>query len=411
MGKRRFAAVGMACTVALVLSACGNDNGGGGDNGGGATAQGTLDIGVVNQLSGPTAAGAAPLNQGIKARFATYEDDGGKCADALDFNIIEADDQGSPQGNVAAVQKLVQQDKVYAILQASPFFFAGIDFMTTQGADTPVVGYALDGPSPQWYEFDNNLFSAFQLPVPEDVYSPLGEFLSGKGATTVSGVSFNNASSQAGLENGLQSAEAAGIKRGYVNTTLQFGSTDVGPIVLGILDSGSDAVYLAITPDTALAIIGGLAQAGWEGTALLPTGYGPELLASEPARQAAQGVSFNIGSAPVETGNEAAVRESEAIAKETGEKAGPVGFYANVGWLSADLFLYGLEQAGCDASQQEFIDTLRKNQDYDAGGLLPAKVVFDSTDYPEACGYFLTLTGDKFVPDSNEPICGGLVSK
>ena len=35
----------------------------------------------------------------------------------------------------------------------------------------------------------------------------------------------------------------------YLNTTVDFGSTDVGPLVLGIKNSGADAVYLPLVAD------------------------------------------------------------------------------------------------------------------------------------------------------------------
>ncbi|SEO82770.1 ABC transporter substrate-binding protein [Trujillonella endophytica] len=409
--KRTAAYLGLACTVAMLASACGSDDeaGGGGEGGGGIAAEGTVKVGLVNHLSGPNAAGSEALRAGVEARFATYESEGGACAGDLDFEVVEADDQSSPQGNLTAVQSLVQQEEVYAIISASPFFNGGIGWMTTQGAQTPVVGYALDGPQPQWLEFDNNLFSAFPLPVADDVYSSLGDHLAGKGATKLAGVSFAAESSQAGLANGLASAEAAGVEVVYENTNVQFGSTDVGPIVLGILDSGADSVYLAITPDSGLAVVAGLRQAGWDGTILLPTGYGPELVESGVGAQIAQGVDFTTSIAPYELGSDAAVRLAEAIAQQTGDEVGTVGFYENVGWVSTDAFLHGLDAAGCDATQQELMDTMRGLTDFDAGGLYPSALPFDSKDYEQSCSWYLTLTGEEYVLDGDEATCGGLV--
>lgn len=408
MGIRGTAATAIACSAALLLTACGSDDEEG--KAAGASASGTIDIGLVNSLTGSASITSQGLRAGVEARLAAYEDAGQGCADDLDFNVVEVDDQSSAQGNLAAVQRLVQQDNVYAILSTSSFFFGGIDFMTTQGADVPVLGYALDGPQPQWLEFDNNLFSAFPMAVATNVYSGLGEFMAGQGATKVAGVSFSTPSSQAGLENAMGSVDAAGLQRAYINSTVPFGSSDVGSIVLGIIDSGADGVYLAISPDTGLAIAAGLRQAGWNGTILLPTGYGPDLLASDPSRAAAQGVSFSVQVAPYELGSEAATLEADAIAKRLGQEPGPVSFYENNGWVTADLLLYGLEAAGCDATQQELMDALRASDDYDAGGLLPRPTDFTSATYDESCSYYLTLEGDRFVPVGDEPLCGHLVS-
>ena len=48
------------------------------------------------------------------------------------------------------------------------------------------------------------------------------------------------------MSNTKYAAPAAGSKAVYTNTTVDFGSTDVGPIVLGIKNSGADAAYYAM---------------------------------------------------------------------------------------------------------------------------------------------------------------------
>ena len=59
------------------------------------------------------------------------------------------------------------------------------------------------------------------------------------------------------------------------------------------MDSGDDAVYTTINFDTSLALVAGLHQAGWDGTFISPTGYGADLLGSQPAVQTGQGVIFS----------------------------------------------------------------------------------------------------------------------
>ena len=180
-------------------------------------------------------------------------------------------------------------------------------------------------------------------------------------------------SSQAGLESGFASIEAAGLEIGYTNNSVQFGSTDVGPLVLGILESGDDAVYTTINFDTSLALVAGLRQAGWDGVFISPTGYGADLLASEPAVQIGQGVIFSNAFTPVEN-DTPATQELSAALQEQGNESGIPGFYESQGWFGADLFLYGLEKAGCDADQADLISTLQETDDWDANGLYPRPI-------------------------------------
>src|SRR5215207_4656264 len=100
MRSRGMAAVGMACAVALVVSACGSDDeeSGGGEGGADAGgAGGTVQVGLLTSLSGPGAAAAADSIRGAEARFAAYEDAGEGCAGDLDFEIVEADDTPAPR--------------------------------------------------------------------------------------------------------------------------------------------------------------------------------------------------------------------------------------------------------------------------------------------------------------------------
>ena len=268
-----------------------------------------------------------------------------------------------------------------------------------------MFGGAWDG-ADQWNGEDNNLFNSGVVPDYDTVYTSYGDFFKEQGATKVAGIAYVSPSSQAGLEAGLASIENADLDVAYTNDSVQFGSTDVGPLVLGILDSGADAVYTTINFDTSLALVAGLKQAGWEGTFVSPTGYGADLLASEPAVQIGQGVIFSNAFTPVEVGNEATEQMKTAL-QAAGNESGIPGFYESQGWFGADLFLYGLEQAGCDTDQAGLISTLQETDDWDGNGLYPTPVKQSTTAVDEQCSYYLTLEGDGFVPlNDGEPFCG-----
>ncbi|MGY1743882.1 MULTISPECIES: ABC transporter substrate-binding protein [unclassified Blastococcus] len=410
MRRRGLAAVGAACVVALVLSACGSDDedsgdGGGGGGGGG----GTIDVGILTSLSGPNATAAQGSIRGAQARFDAYEEAGEGCAADLDFSIVEADDTSSAQGALAGAQKLIQQDQVFAMINVSAFFYGASPFLTTQASTVPVFGGAWDG-AQEWSAPDNNLFNSSLVPNYEKTFTTAGDFLQSQGATKVAGIAYVSPSSQAGLEQAINSIEAADLQVGYTNNSVQFGSTDVGPLVLGILDSGDDAVYTTINFDTSLALVGGLKQAGWNGVFVAPTGYGADLLGSEPAVQAGQGVIFANAFTPIEVGTEATEQLKTAL-EAAGNEFGIPGFYESQGWFGADLLLHGLEEAGCDATQEELISTLQETDDWDAGGLYPQPVPQSTVDYDQQCSYYVQLEGDGFVVlNDDEPFCGEAVS-
>jgi ABC-type branched-subunit amino acid transport system substrate-binding protein len=407
MRRSGMAAVGAACILTLVMSACGNDDSGGG---GGRSGDGTLTVGVLSTLSGPASATFAAAPDAVRARFEAYEAEGGKCAGSLDFKVIEADDASGAQGALSGAQKLVQQDEVYALVEITPFFYGASQWLTTQGRDVPVLGGAWDG-AQEWSDTDNNLFPAGSVPNYKKIYSSAGDYFAGQGGTVVAGVAYDSPSAQAGLETALQSAEAAGLKRGYVNNSLPFGTTDVGAVVLGIIDSGADVLNFGINPDTAFAIVAGLRQAGYEMKAIVaPTGYGADLLESAPAVQAGQGVTFTTSITPIEMATPATQRFSQALKDYAGSRSGVPSFSQIQAWLGADLLLHGLEVAGCDASQADFMTSLRQDKTWDGGGLYPRTLDLTTVDYDQQCSYYVKLEGETFVPVKDAtPLCGGVV--
>jgi branched-chain amino acid transport system substrate-binding protein len=309
------------------------------------------------------------------------------------------------------MQKLVQKDKVFTVLEVSALFFGASPWATTAGRSTPVIGGAFDG-SKDWQNTKNNLLPAGVVPNYAKTYSTIGEYFKSVGGTKIAGLAYENPASQAGLESGLKSAEALGLKRAYVNTTIPIGSLDVGAIVLGIIRSKADVLNLGINPDTALAVVAGLKQAGYKMKAILSaTGYGADLLDAAPAVQIGQGVSFLTNWQPTELKTPATERMSRALKEHANSKSGIPSFSQAMGWLTADLFLHGLEAAGCNASQAKLLSTMRNDKSWDAGGLYPVKRDFTSATAEKLCIYFVRMKGAGFALEPKAtPICGSAVS-
>ncbi|SHN48172.1 ABC transporter substrate-binding protein [Cryptosporangium aurantiacum] len=402
MRRQALLAAGTAFVLALAVTACGEETSQGSDE---------ITLGVLAPLSGPLSSAFAAYPGGVEARLAAYKEDGGKCADKT-FTLVKADDQSSPQGALTASQKLVQQDKVYAIVEGSPVFYGAAPFMTTIGKKVPVSGGGFDG-AKQWTDTTNNLLPASIVPEYDKTFATHGEYFKSLGGTKIAGVAYDNPAGKGGLDYALRSADAAGLQRGYVNSTVPAGSTDVGAIVLGIIESKADVLTLTVNPDTGFAIVAGLRQAGYPLKGILSsTGYGADLLKSGPAVQAGQGVSFSTGWAPVELKTPGALRLSKALKDHAGSESGIPSFAQSLGWLTTDLLLHGLDLAGCDATQEKLLSTIRNDKTWTADGLFALPRDFTTTSADKLCLYFLKLTGQAFVPEPKaSPLCGSLVSK
>ncbi|HVW40120.1 MAG TPA: ABC transporter substrate-binding protein [Amycolatopsis sp.] len=404
--RRTFLIGAVVITAAALLAACG-ETGGGGSGGS------TIKVGVLTSLSGSYASGFTTTEKGVKARFDLENAAGGVNGKKLEY--VMADDAN---GADVAVNKLVQQEKVFGILSVSPLFVRGATAAARSGV--PVFGSGFDG-APQW--LDKNVKNFFDIAGAAGygaVNTNFGAFAKSQGVTRMAGVGNSGSPSSAGAATGVvMSAEHAGIPRGYLSTTLAPGSTDVGPAVLGIKESGSDGLYLPVIPATAFALIAGLAQAGVPMKAIiLATGYGNDLLESPPAVQAGQGVDFMSGAAPVELKTPGTLRFQDALQRYAGVTGTPT-FAEYQGWLTADAFIAGLKAAGPNPTTSGYVQKFR-NSDWDTAGLLgtPENHTLNFGDYggagakngPNNCFYVVKLKGKQFEPiPGASPVCGELV--
>ena len=87
---------------------------------------------------------------------------------------------------------------------------------------------------------------------------------------------------------------------------------------------------------------------------------------------------------------------------------------AYTGYITCDLAITGLEQAGKNPTRQGFIDGLRKLGTYDVAGLTCAPIDISLENFgktpDESCPYFITFKDGKFVVmNKGKPVIGKLV--
>ncbi len=264
MSLKRARAIAAAGVALLILGACssskssstgttapaGSTSGSssGSSSGGGKT----ITVGVLGDFSGAAASGNTTYVNGIKAGIVLANRDG------YTIKYVLADTQTSPTAALAAAKKLVTQDHVPIVLAQSAITFAAAPYLNSQ--HIPVIGVAED--ASEWAT-DLNMFPIGGALHITAVTTTLGQVFKLLGATTVGtlgyGISPSSADSAAG---GTKSAEAAGLKNGYLNTNFPFGSTNVQPIALAMKAAGVDAFYASVDPNTGFALITALRQGG-----------------------------------------------------------------------------------------------------------------------------------------------------
>src|SRR5258707_1005627 len=294
------------CAVLLLaasaaLTACGSS--GGSSSGpsagttGGTSGSKTITIGFVTDLTGVASSGFLTSKLAIDAYLNRINAAGGVNGHKIKY--ILADTTSTPTGALTAVQKLVQQDNVFAIVEDSSDFF---------GADPK----------------DTNLFASAGVTNEHYMNLASGQFMKSQGVTKCASLGYASSPSSALAAAGfVKSCEVAGLKSGYLNTQFPFGSTNVGPIALALKNAGVDGLFLPTVPSTSFPLVVALHSLGVKMKAIvLPTGYGGDLLASKPAVGIGQGVDFQTVGRPRE-GETAGSRHAAADWAKMGRTIDP----------------------------------------------------------------------------------------
>jgi ABC-type branched-subunit amino acid transport system substrate-binding protein len=378
----------------------------GSSSGGSATPGKTITVGVLTDLTGPGANISSTFPQGVKAGIGLAAKDG------YTIKYVTADTGTTPAGVLAAAQKLVQQNHVYAVITSSVLLFSAAKFLADHGI--PVFGPGADGD--EWITTPN-MFSIIGYQDYTKVFTMFGDFYKSRGAKSIGVVGYSiEPSSKESAEDVAASAQHAGLKVGYQNYQFPLGSTNVGPVVLQMKAGGIDALNTSIVTNSNLAIVTGLNQQGIHPVNVLATGYGGDLIQGGPgAKQQADGSYFITGAEPVEMNTPATQQFQNALKTYAGVTGDPT-FSEYNGYLAIAAFEAGLKAGGKNQTQAQLINTMLNLKSFNGDGLWGGhKLSFAMADRGtmasvDNCIWFEHYTGGNFVPVQGfSPVCGQLV--
>jgi branched-chain amino acid transport system substrate-binding protein len=404
--------VAATVTAMLVVGACSSSKSSSAGSGGGGKSSAvgssgggqTITIGVLTDLTGPAASGNKTYVNGINAGIVLAKRDG------YTIKYVVGDTQTSPAAAQAAAQKLVTQDHVLAVLAQSAIAFAAAPYLNSH--NVPVIGVAED--AGEW-STDKNMFPIGGALHITAVTTTFGLLLKLLGATTVGTLGYSVSPSSAdSAKAATRSAEAAGLKNGYLNANFPFGSTNVQPIALAMKAAGVDAFYASVDPNTGFSLITALRQEGVNlKAAVLPDGYGADTLQAGPgALQSAQNVYFVLGYEPAEM-NTSATKQLLADLASSGTTGVPTYGEYN-GYVSVGLLLRGLKGAGANPTQASLTTALSNIHNWDALGLWGGRTI-DVNDRVDVlmtsqCSWVTKLVGTDFqLVAGADPLCGSVM--
>jgi branched-chain amino acid transport system substrate-binding protein len=364
-----------------------------------------IKLGVINDSTGVAASGYQTTEKGIKAYVEYINGQGGVNGHKLSY--VMADSTTTPAGALTAAQKLVQTDKVFAIVSMTSSFFGAEPYLLKAGV--PVLGTGFDGP--EWTVKSNtNLFTSLGVSDPATVYATTGNYMKAKGVTMCATVGYiESPSSSKSAAASAKSCLNAGLKSSGAQL-VSFGSTDMAPVALKMKTAGVDGIWMGTVPNTGFSLAAALRQVGVTPKVfLMATGYGGDLLASSAAITAAQGFQFSSTGQAKEM-NTAATQAFAKNLAAVGETRTPTWAEQN-SYIATAAFVTGLKAAGTNPTRDSFMTAMRSVKGFDADGLLtPEKIDFSSYSLTQSCMWVVTLQAQKFASDAQNPYCGAKIS-
>jgi ABC-type branched-subunit amino acid transport system substrate-binding protein len=374
----------------------------------------SVKLGFISAETGPASSTGNGAGEACKARIERANAAGGVNGRIIDLEAV--DDQSSP-ANLDKAKDLVENRRVFALVNDSALAFLSYRYLRDAGI--PVIGGGFDGS--YYYDPGNEYFISGvgdQAPVPGLAYDTPERLMKKLGAKKFRavGYSISESSSEQAQASYDYAAPALGLDPVYLNTAVDFGSTDVGPIVLAIKSSGADAVLMPLNANTNLAIVQGLQQNGAEMKAnLMLSGYGQDLLDSPVSSILTEHDVFQTGFKPIELGGKDVKRFLKDRKKYT-SLTGVPDWGEYTGYVTCDIFVTGLELAGEKLTRQGFVDAVRSLDSYEGAGLICQPFDFTlerfGTISNTSCQWFATVEDGRFkILNKGKPIVGELVGK
>lgn len=356
-----------------------------------------IRVGTIAVESGPSATSFGPALDGIKARIEKANEER-ELGDRT-ITLVTRDDTGDQTRNAEVARDLVEQEGVFAIIEASNASAGSAEYLNEQGV--PVAGWHVG--VPEWAIYEN-MFTFRQATAddPDNEYTTRNaEVLAELGATKLALIGGGNQSSATFIERVRKSVEKIGnIEIVYENTAVTTDQREFTAEAQAIIDSGADGLLTGMDFLQNADLSDALTKAQADMNVIVfPGGYDPRIVSLPGVEGAVFGVEF----IPFELNPPSFTEFDKWAADEV--VRGQVPY---IGWLGAEMLIRGIKEAGLECPTREaFITNLRLVDDYDGGG------AFDPVDLSEGfgdefrCVYYVKVVNAAFSPlFDGEAFCG-----
>jgi branched-chain amino acid transport system substrate-binding protein len=435
-GARRWRRPGWAAAAAVaallpIATACGSSSppsagpapagiqaaGGqsGGTGSGAVSAGGTIKLGFVTDLTGGLGSSFSTTAAGAQALVDKVNATGG--VDGRKLQLLVADTASSPTQAVVAIQSLLSRG-AFGIITVSGVSPVG-SYAALQKQSVPVVGACFDGL--EWSDPANsNMFSYMGCNAKLPTTTTWGAFLKQAGVTKMSAVSYADIpTSKALAQSWINTAKSVGLQVGTNFDSVTTDQTNFSSLALSVKSSGSDGINSDLATAPSIALANALSGLGYQPKASVygQSLYDPSTLTDATTRATLQNAYIWTQYEPL-SANTPATRTFSADIKKYGGVSGVPSFGFVNGWLSASLFVAGLQEVGQGTlTRSSYIAAMHHLSGFDADGILPSKINF-ATRWGQGaqgqdidnCTFMVQLRGETFYPENGgAPYCGKVI--
>ena len=350
-------------------------------------------VGCSNSFSGPLVyPGTQLVNNGLEAYIGYINAQGG--VNGRKILTQYYDDGYKPQNAVANTKRLVEQDKVFAILasQGTPPVMATVKYLTQNKVPLlfPFQGVPISG--------QKTIFTSF-TPYPNQSELVVTWLVKVKGFKRIGilyqddkyGYTFRDPGQKALKKLGLDWAAAESYKRG---------AKDLSAQVAKLRKANLDACLLVATPPPGATFLREAHKQGWKDTRIISSGPLTDEKYINLSGGVGEGVwGLSLWPDPVNSQDPAVVEYRKIMQQYGKDKDKTPNRYSLYGYFFAKLFVEGLKRTGKNVTRENFIAALEGIQNWESG-IAPA-VSFSSTDHlAQNSGFMVEVRQGVFRPIS-----------
>ncbi|MEX5636472.1 ABC transporter substrate-binding protein [Parafrankia sp. FMc2] len=355
--------------------------------------------GLLYPDTGPLAGEFSAFRGGVEARLGVAAQEGGVNGRQLVYEW--ADDQAQPSINLVAAQHLVDDQNVFGIMEVTTAASGSAKWLNEQGI--PVTGHADES---VWSNYENMFSYSYFLGSGNGV-DTYGLFVKRAGGTRAVVMSiWGNEFSTKASDAVAASLEAVGIPV-VDRIEVTPGITNPSATAARIRALDADVLVSYATESEFARTVNLARQAGVDiKVVLAPNGYG----------SADQPLDWPVGSYtslvyhPFESGSPGIARFREAMSEFVPQVRPATSSVALHGWITADMFVRGLREAGPCPTRESFIRGLRGVKSYDADGIIVNRVDFgQNLGVADLCLSFVQFDGPAkgwHVVPGADSLCG-----